>query len=148
MVVGRQLSYLNFRGMIIQISWSQIRIFFSWAISRPLCNRNWRIWEVFICFAKKKKHFGTFPCKKILDLLSTFSVISISPHRPFPPAAKRHPSGSSKGSSKIWQRWVGWWMQIFHHKMSHLKGATPPSNTLKKYLLMMEVPIWPSGQQA
>ena len=28
MVVGRQLSYLNFRGVIIQISWSQIGIFF------------------------------------------------------------------------------------------------------------------------
>ena len=28
MGVGRQLSYLNFRGVIIHISWSQIRIFF------------------------------------------------------------------------------------------------------------------------
>ena len=119
MVVGRQLSYLNFRGVIIQISWSQIRIFLSWAINRPLCNRNWRIWEVFICLAEKK-HFGTFPCKKILDLLSTFSVISISPHRPFPPQQRGtlpdhrrdHPRSDRDGL-------VGG-CKFFHHKRSHL----------------------------
>ena len=58
-------------------------------------------------------------------ILSDFHI----PFNPFP-RSKQHPSGSSKGSSKIWQRWAGCWMQIFLEYPREPFGVVPlPSNS-------------------